>query len=153
MAKLLRLSLPKPHRPKASLYKSCMALMLLAVAGCGANSNMMDQMMNSNRVLQSMTVAPATADGQNFMNGQVAFTAMGTFSKPPSPAMVNFMAPFSGGWSVSNQNIATIDQNGMAQCVHEAVGTVMVTAQASSNAAGPGAMSTAVTATATLTCP
>ena len=48
MAKLLHLSLPKPHRPKASLCKSCMALMLLAVAGCGANSNMMDQMMNSN---------------------------------------------------------------------------------------------------------
>jgi hypothetical protein len=40
----------------------------------------------------------------------------------------------------------------MAQCMH--TGMVTVTAQASSNSTSmPGAMSTAVTATATLSCP
>ena len=131
------------------LFSPLLTLSLLALAGCGANNNMM---MNQDRMLMSMTVAPAAANGMNFAMGQVQFTAMGTFSRPPSPAQVTFMAPFSGGWSVSDMNIATINQNGMAQCMH--TGTVTVAAQASTNSTSrPGAMSTAITATATLTCP
>ena len=131
------------------LFSPALVLSLLALAGCGA---MNTDMMNSNRMLMSMTVAPAAANGMNFAMGQVQFTAMGTFSRPPSPAQVTFMAPFSGGWSVSDMNIATINQNGMAQCMH--TGMVTVTAQASTNSTSmPGAMSTAVSATATLTCP
>jgi hypothetical protein len=123
---------------------------LFTIIGCNA---MNPNMMNSNRTLMSMSVAPAMANGGDSMNGQVQFTASGTFSRPPSPAPVTFMAPFSGGWSVSNMDIATINQNGTAQCMH--AGMVTVTATASSNSAGsmPGAMSMAVTATATLTCP
>jgi len=132
-----------------SLGKACIALSLLALVGCGANT----MMMNPNRVLQMMTVSPPVADGQNFAMGQVQFTAMGTFSRPPSPAAVTFVAPFSGGWSVSDMNVATINQNGMAQCMSGMKGTVTVMAQASSNSAGMGAMSPAVSATAQLTCP
>lgn len=132
-----------------SLGKACIALSLLALAGCGTNT----MMMNPNRVLQMMTVTPPVADGQNFAMGQVQFTAMGTFSRPPSPAAVTFVAPFSGSWSVSDMNVATINQNGMAQCMTGAKGTVTVMAQASTNSAGPGAMSPAVSASAQLTCP
>jgi hypothetical protein len=121
----------------------------LAIAGCGG----MDSGMNSNRVLMSMTLSPATAEAHNFANGKVQFTATGTFSQPPSPAIVPFTEPYTGTWSVSSMNVATIDQNGMAQCVPGAAGTVTVSATVSSNSAGPGAMSTAVSARATLDCP
>jgi hypothetical protein len=35
--------------------------------------------------LQSVTLSPASANAQDFANGQVPFAATGTFSKPPSP--------------------------------------------------------------------
>ena len=137
-------------RPFASyFFQACLLAVLFTIAGCSA---MHPEMMNSNRMLMAMTVAPATANGGNFMNGQVQFTATGTFSQPPSPAPVTFMAPFSGGWASSDMNVATINPNGMAQCMHS--GMVTITAQASSNSTTMrGAMSTAVTAAATLTCP
>lgn len=120
--------------------------LLLALVACGG-------MNSSNRALMSMTLAPASADAQNFANGQVQFTATGVFSEPPSPATVTFMEPFSGSWMISNSNIATIDQNGMAKCVSGASGVVTVSAIASSNSAQAPAMSTAVSASAVLTCP
>jgi hypothetical protein len=144
-----------PHRLENYFVKMGLLAVLFTIIGCNA---MNPNMMNSNRMLMSMTVAPAMANGGNSMNGQVQFSATGTFSQPPSPAPVTFIAPFSGGWSVSNMDIATINQNGMAQCMH--TGMVTVTAQASSNSTSmPGAMSsmgsmsTVVTANATLTCP
>jgi len=129
-------------------------LLLVALAlqalGCGSS--------NSNRILESMTITPADADAQNFANGQVQFTATGTFSKAPSRQQVTFQPPYTGGWSLMTTNsasIATINQNGMAQCVPGgAAGTVTVQAMASANAAtGTGATGVARTATTTLTCP
>lgn len=120
--------------------------LLLALVACGG-------MNSSNRVLMSMTLSPAAADAQNFANGQVQFTATGVFSEPPTPATVTFMEPFTGSWMVSNSNIAIIDQNGMAKCVAGTSGVVTVSAIASSNSAQAPAMSTAVSATAMLTCP
>lgn len=122
----------------------------MSMVGCGAHM----QSMNSNRVLLSMSVSPASADAQNFSNGQVMFTATGAFSQPPSPAPVTLMAPYSGSWEVSNNNMAMINQNGMAQCLPGASGPVTVFVQASTNAAtGTGATSTSVSASATLICP
>src|ERR1700674_2452530 len=76
----------------------------------------------------------------------------------PSPQQVTFQPPYTGGWSLMGTNsasIATINQNGMAQCVPGgAAGTVTVQAMASANAAtGIGATGVARTATTTLTCP
>jgi hypothetical protein len=126
-----------------------LAMSSIATIGCGS--------MNSspNRVLQSMAVTPASADAQTFPQGQVQFTATGTFSKLPSPARVPvpFVSPYSGSWISSDPNIASINQSGLAQCVSGASGTVMVKAVASSNSATGPAMSTAVTGTASLTCP
>jgi hypothetical protein len=126
-------------------------ILVLQAAGCGTSSN-------SNRVLQSMKVAPATADAQNYQSGQVQFTATGTFSKSPSPALVTFVAPYSGSWSISDPTIATLVGTGTGtatfQCVPGAPGTVQIKAIASANAAtGTGMTGVAVTAIASLTCP
>lgn len=117
----------------------------IATAGCGGSSM---------RVLQSMTVNPATADAASTPDNKVQFAAIGKFSKSPSPAQVPFVYPYSGSWSVSNPKIATISQSGLAQCVPGAKGTVTVTATASANSATTGnAASIAVTGTAKLSCP
>ena len=126
------------------------AALALETLGCGSSN------MNSNRVLQSMAITPANADAQNFPNGQVQFTATGTFNKAPSPAQVTFQPPYTGTWSLMGAgaaNIATISQAGLAQCIAGAAGTVTVSAVASSNSATGPAMSTAVTGSTTLTCP
>jgi hypothetical protein len=99
-------------------------------------------------------ITPGTADAQTSPSGQVQFSAMGTFSKAPSPAPVPFVAPYSGSWATSDLSVATIDQTGLAQCIAGAAGTVMITAMASSNAGmGTQNTSTAVSGTAKLTCP
>src|SRR4029077_3220150 len=137
------------HR-RARLAVLVLAPVVTAFVGCGG-------MSNSNRILQSMTVSPATADAQMSANGQVQFTATGMFSKAPSPAPVTFAAPYSSSWS-ADPSIATMVGTGMGtatfQCVAGASGTTTVKAIASTNAAqGTTATSTAVTGTATLTCP
>jgi hypothetical protein len=120
----------------------------LTAIGCSSMNSM------SNRVLQSMVIRPANADAQTSPSGQVQFSAMGTFSKAPSPSPVPFVAPYSGGWATSDLSVATIDQTGLAQCVPGAAGTVTITAIASSNAGmGTQNTSTAVSGTAKLTCP
>ncbi len=125
-------------------------MLVFQTAGCGTSS--------SNRVLQSVKVTPAMADGLRSPTGQVQFTATGTFSKSPSPAPVTFVAPYSGSWVVSDPTIATLVGTGTGtatfQCVAGASGTVTITAAASTNAAtGTGATSTMVQGTASLTCP
>ena len=137
------------YRIFAAIFLAGVALQAL---GCGSGS-----MMNSNRVLQSMTISPAMADAQNFANGRVQFTATGVFNKPPSPQQVTFQPPFSGGWSLTAtgaQPVATMSATGLAQCVPGAVGTETVVASASANAAmGTGATGVMVQASTTLTCP
>jgi len=106
-----------------------------------------------NRILNSIAVTPTAADAQNFPSGQVQFVATGSFTMPPSPAPVPFTAPYSGSWLSSSPNMATINPSGLAQCLPGTAGTVTITAIASSNSAPGGAMSTAVSGTAALTCP
>jgi len=125
-----------------------LAVFGIATLGCAS--------MNSTyRVLQSVAVSPTSADAQTFPQGQVQFTATGTFSMPPSPAPVPvpFVAPYPGSWMSSNPNIATINDSGVAQCVAGTSGTVTVTALVSSNSAKGTQMSTGVSGAATLTCP
>jgi hypothetical protein len=125
-----------------------LAAFAITTIGCSSMNSM------SNRVLQSMVITPGTADAQTSPSGQVQFSAMGTFSKAPSPAPVPFVAPYSGSWATSDLSVATIDQTGLAQCIAGAAGTVTITAMASSNAGmGTQNTSTAVSGTAKLTCP
>jgi hypothetical protein len=122
------------------------AVLGLMLNGCGMNP------ITSARKLFSMTVSPAVADAARSPGGKVQFKATGTFSRPPSPDLVTFVEPYSGSWSVSNPDIATISPSGLAQCVPGASGTVDVIAVASANSAPPGAMSVGVRGMAKLTC-
>lgn len=127
------------------------SVLVLEMLGCGG----MSMHSSSNRVLESISLTPSSADARNFLSGPVLFIAFGTFSKAPSPAPIPapFMAPYSGTWTTSNSKIATVDQFGVATCAPGASGTVTITATVSSNSANASAMSTAVSGTATLTCP
>jgi hypothetical protein len=113
---------------------------------------------NLGRVLFSISVTPATADAKDFPNGQVIFTASGSFSLPPSPAPLTFMPPYAGQFIVANPTnppatIATVVTTGNStvtvQCAAGVSGTVPVTASASAN----NGTDTVITGSAELTCP
>jgi hypothetical protein len=133
--------------PTAFVLFCLLAVTSIATIGCGSMNS------TSNRVLQSMTLSPPNADAQS-SQGQVQFTATGMFSKAPSPAPVPFVVPYTGTWATSDTNIATITQAGLATCVSGATGAVTINAIASTNSGhGTQGTSTAVSATAKLTCP
>ena len=110
----------------------------LLTIGCGGAS----------RQLQSVAVTPATADAQSFPGGQVQFTAVGTYTQPPSPSNLAQAA-----WSLSDPTLATVDQNGLAQCIAGASGVVTVTAGVSGPCSGTGCTAIQITGAAKLTCP
>lgn len=99
-------------------------LAAILISGCGSNS----------RQLQSVSLSPASADAKNFSNGQVQFTATGTFSQPPSPSPLtsnDVLWCVGGSAGLCSGNIAqgaTVDLNGMAQCAPGFVGTVFIMA-------------------------
>ena len=122
-------------------------ILAIALPSCGSNNP------SAFRVLTGITVTPATADARSFTNGQVQFTANGTFSLPPSPALVTSAPPYSGQFTVDNTNIATVVASGMGtitvQCVSGASGTVNVVAIASAN----NRSHTVISGSGQLTCP
>ncbi|MGA8868703.1 MAG: hypothetical protein WB510_17135 [Candidatus Sulfotelmatobacter sp.] len=88
----------------------------------------------SGRQLQSVTLSPASADAQNFAGGQVSFSAVGTFSKPPSPDALTskdvlWCVGSTTGSCAGNINPGvTVGQNGVAQCNSGFAGTVTILA-------------------------
>lgn len=120
------------------------AAVLLAVefagSGCGNGGP---------RVLQSISVIPASADAQNFPNHQVQFTALGNYSQPPSPSEIT-----PTGWSLSDPSVATIGQSGLAQCKSGALAVVTVRAFACcAPCSGTGCTAAQLSGTAQLSCP
>jgi hypothetical protein len=111
----------------------------LVVGGCGNSGP---------RFLQSVSVTPASADAQTFANGQVQFTAVGTYSQPPSPSPLA-----QAGWSLSGSDLATISQSGLAQCNPGASGVVTVKASMSAPCSGTGCTAALMSGTAQLSCP
>ena len=108
--------------------------------------------------LQSITLSPATADAQDYANGQVPFTATGIYINP-----IHTVTPLSANWGTCYQNASTsevtVTKGGLAQCVSGAVGTYTIWADAPPNpnveclamtACGGGCF---VAGTAQLTCP
>jgi hypothetical protein len=86
---------------------------LIGTIGCGSSVP---------RTLQSVTVSPATAEAQNFPNGEVRFVATAVFNKPPSP-----VTPYQvSSWLITPSSLATIDQNGVAKCVAGQSGTATI---------------------------
>ena len=111
----------------------------LVAGGCGSGSP---------RLLQSISVTPATADALSFPSGQVQFTAMGNFSQPPSPSPIS-----QSGWSLSDSNIAAISQSGLAECNPGASGVVTVKASTSGPCSGTGCTAVLLSGSAQLSCP
>ena len=122
----------------------------LGVVGCG-----------SGRQLQSVTLSPASADAKNFPNGQVPFTATGTYSQAPSPAPLSspdviWCSGSATGQCVGNVNPgAFVDHNGLAQCVSNFAGTVTILAGTPSSGMGipDTGMQLKIFGSAQLTCP
>jgi hypothetical protein len=130
------------------------AVSLTALAGCllsCATGN-----PNLARILTSITVTPATANAEDFPNGQVVFTAAGTFNVSPTPAPVSSNPPYAGQFVVDNpvtgpiaNVIATGNGTATVQCVAGTTGTVDITMSAFAN----NGTSIIVTGSAALTCP
>ncbi|HEY3975490.1 MAG TPA: hypothetical protein VGM18_20995 [Candidatus Sulfotelmatobacter sp.] len=124
-------------------------VLIAALLSCGCGSR---------RQLQSVTLSPGSADAKDFSNGQVPFTATGTFSKAPSPAQLTSqdvqwcIGSSDGACEPAGMTYPSVDQNGAAQCGPTFVGTVIVLA----GTAEPGVSDAAVFkpfGSAELTCP
>jgi hypothetical protein len=111
----------------------------LVTGGCGPGSP---------RLLQSISVTPASAEAHTFPNGQVQFTALGTYDKPPSPSPIT-----QAGWSLSDPTIATVSPGGLAQCNPGESGVVTVEASGSRPCSGTSCTPVMISGTAQLTCP
>lgn len=127
-------------------------LMIDALAtGCGGGT------ADPRKHLVAITVTPASADAQTFPNGQVQFTAVGTFSdgsKAPILALWTLNGPFT---ETPVANIS-LNSSGLARCVAGGfVGTSGVFATAPANPALPIPEMTMLTknvsGTAQITCP
>jgi len=123
-----------------------------ALLSCGSSNP------NIGRILTGITVAPGSADAQQFTNGQVLFTATGTYSLPPFSGPLTFQSPYSGSFIVANptnppQTIATVVSTGPStvtvQCASGISGTVPIVASASAN----NGTSTVISGSGTLICP
>jgi hypothetical protein len=130
------------------------AFLLVALAACLLSCSTSDP--NYARVLTYITVTPATADAQDFPNGQVVFTAAGTFNVAPSPGPVSSASPYFGQFVVDNPvtgELATIVSMGNStatvQCVAGVSGTVSVTMSAFAN----NTTTDVISGNAQLTCP
>jgi hypothetical protein len=111
---------------------------------------------NTDRVLISIAVTPETANATDFANGQVTFTATGTFNQPPINAPMTFTAPYTGSFTVDNpsdQTIANVVSSGTGTltvvCANGASGTVAVVASATAN----NNTGLSLTGSSQLTCP
>jgi hypothetical protein len=132
------------------LLSLVLTLSALALVSCSSTNP------NTDRALISITVAPETADAQNYPNGQVVFTATGVFNTSPLTGPVISGPPYSGQFTVDNPaqtTIATIVATGTSsvtvQCAAGASGTVGVVISAFAN----NGTSTTVSASGQLTCP
>ena len=137
---------------KALVAATILALLASLLLAC-ASSN-----PNTFRYLISIAVTPTTADANKYPNGEVEFTATGTFSQPPITSPVTSAAPYSGQFSVVNPitppvTVANIVSTGTGtvtvQCAPGASGTVPISITANANNGTP----TIVSGGALLTCP
>jgi hypothetical protein len=133
-----------------------MLLSLIIATGCG-----------SSRQLQSVTLNPPAADAKNFPNGQVQFVATGIFSGSSTPVTLtskdvtwcyggpaNIVGPEAGVCAGNIAQLATVDQNGVAQCVGQSQGMALILAGTTTGPSMPDmGPQLKVFGSATLTCP
>lgn len=140
-----------------------LVLMLAAVAtACGGGMAGSAKQLGAKHAdpakqLVAITVTPASADAQNFSNGEVQFTAVGTFSdgsKAPIQALWTLNPPFTQTPSAD----ISLSSTGLAHCVDGGfVGTSGVFATAPADPGLPLSQMTMftknVSGTAQITCP
>ena len=135
---------------KLRFMASFLALVLAAclASSCGTGQGQ----------LQSISLSPATADAQDYPDGQVPFTATGHYVNP-----THTITPQSATWVACQQSgpITTevsLSQGGVAQCAIGAAGTYSINAW-DTNKIEPcainacGILVCAIVGTAQLTCP
>jgi hypothetical protein len=137
----------------AAVSLAVLAAVSLA-SGCGGTVFVASS--NGGRLLVFVSVTPASAD-PSLSNGQVIFTASGTFNTNPTT-----ISPLTGViWTVDqpafsnfpNLGRATITQDGLAQCGVGFVGTVKVFATAAADPTLAVSLQNQKVGTATLVCP
>ncbi|MGP0017436.1 MAG: hypothetical protein ACLPHP_02610 [Candidatus Sulfotelmatobacter sp.] len=98
------------------------------VLSCGASPQ--GNLGSQGDPLQSITLSPATADAQDYPNGQVPFIATGHYIDPSRT-----VTPLSAGWGTCYQASPTqqaptsevsVTPTGVAQCTPGAVGTYTI---------------------------
>jgi hypothetical protein len=115
------------HRRDDVMKKSRVILSFFALAlaasltlSCGGSSD-----PSSEHQLLSITLSPATANVQDYPNGQVQFTATGYYKTAPYT-----VTPLSAGWGTCFQNAPTtaisVTGTGLARCAAGAAGTYTV---------------------------
>jgi hypothetical protein len=116
----------------------------------------------SGRQIQSITVAPASADAQDYPDGQVPFVATGHYNSSPTT-----VTSLPADWGAIEPGVpagaaVTVNSNGTAQCAAGTSGTFLIGAWVNLPAENPpmclpnpfGSSSCAfVLGTAKLTCP
>lgn len=122
---------------------------LLLSFGCGSGNQ-----------LRSVTVSPTAADAKNFANGQVQFSAVGTFSNSSMPQPLNsnqitWCVGTSAGLCAGNINPgATITPTGAAACAPTFSGSTTILAGKANLPMNPdGGARMTVFGAAQLTCP
>jgi hypothetical protein len=93
--------------------------------------------------LQSIMVSPASADAQNYPNGEVPFVATGYYKSSPTtvtPLQANWGAGLfrnESGTMVPTNGAVSVDANGVAQCSADASGTYSIAASVQLPYSGP----------------
>lgn len=129
------------------IFLSSLVLLSIALAlvSCG----------NSNK-LQSMSLTPATADAKDYANGQVQFTATGTYTNGSQVKPLAVLWSPGPPWTISVWAIQ-LDSTGVASCGIAPAGTYPVWAGAPIDPHTPvsrlNQATPMVSATAHLTCP
>ena len=126
-------------------FVGAVAMLVMIGLGCGSHLN-------------SVSLSPAVADAQNFPNGQVQFSATGTYgssSKPvPATNLTWCIGTTNGSCNGNIVSVASVTGSGVAQCLPGAAGTATILAGSGGHAGMPDGGSTlAVFGTAQLTCP
>jgi len=110
-------------------------------------------------LVQSLVISPASADAQNYPNGQVQFTATAYYETPPSPVK-NVQATWGACYQNDPTSDISVSTNGLAHCGPGASGVYTVWAYVIANDRGCpewvnscGGGGCQVTGTAQLTCP
>jgi len=126
----------------SSLFLASIAITLLS---CG----------NSNK-LQSISISPASADAKDYPNGQVQFTAVGTYANGSQVKPLTVLWSPGAPW-LALPAAVQLDSNGVASCGNVPAGTYPVWAGAPIDphtpVSGMNQSTPLVNGTAHLTCP